>query len=115
MKHYLIALCIVFSALSSSWVGAMTVVQSSNIEPCHEQMKIADHDCCDEQDTQNICPSCENNCYCDISVSHISFGLLIASIVSFIDNSSSSLLILNSQLPVDPTLKSFQPPKIINS
>ena len=114
MKHYLIAFCIVFSALSSSWVGAMTVVQSSNEMPCHEQMTMENHDCCDEAMNKNTCSSCENNCYCDINSFHLSFGLFINPVSSFITDKFVFVSSLSTQLSTAPILKSFQPPKIIN-
>lgn len=99
MKHYLIAFSLVFSVLTSSWSGADVVVQTPDLQACH-QMEMASHDCCDGE------------CHCELSVSHVSVALLQIT-NSYPRVSIYSLVIsTNSQLPVEPFQRKFLPPKI---
>ena len=110
MKHYFIAFCLVFSALTSSWSGA--AVQSEvDSPPCHHAQMVS-HDCCDNTMKQDACSACDGECHCDVSGSQVNVGLLQAKSASFLTGFSSLVTLSNSQLPVEPFQRKFLPPKI---
>jgi len=115
MKHIVMSFLILFSALSFSWAGVTSPVNFMGSEACHQQMKVAEHDCCEESLTIKNCASCEGNCYCDTGYSQVNLGLLLSSATSNFTNLVSLISSFKVQLPADLTIAIDQPPKVFNT
>ena len=131
MKHYVMAFFILFSALSSQWVGAMAPQASHKHSPSHQTTMLkmdkasdqqkASHDCCpsEKKMTQaaevisSNCPSCLDDCQCDNGVCHSNFsvGTLSSNTFSLQPLTEASLVSLQSHLPMAPVSLEIRPPK----
>ena len=118
MKHFLVAFFILFSSLSNSWAGVVAAENLDNKAPCPHMasLKMASaHDCCDsEMSSEMDCPNCQDKCHCNQHTMHAPGSAVVWNNLAYSFQAPSVLgfTLFVSQLPVAPTLKSFQPPKI---
>ncbi|GKT11499.1 MAG: hypothetical protein ISEC1_P0463 [Thiomicrorhabdus sp.] len=135
MKHYVMAFFILFSALSSQWVGAMTfqnphqhqveVMTIDMTELQSQQGVMPSHDGCPsmkgaakvvEQVVSSSCPNCGDNCQCDSNVCHSSsFSLATLSANGFNLQvlTDASVITIQSHLPIAPVSLEIRPPKSV--
>ena len=128
MKHYLMAFFILFSALSSQWVGAMTFqyphqhsTESVKTESVAMQHDMLGHDSCpsmqkeDKQALASDCSSCLDDCQCDSGFCHSNSSSPLASLSSNRFHSPAlaviSVSFISAAFPIAPVSQEKRPPK----
>ena len=128
MKHYFMAFFILFSALSSSWVGAVVFSDPQGKSVLSEQQIVVSeqkglvHGCSSMQSTASnfqqmdteYCVNCFDQCQCDNSTCHKVNSPLVGihlDLINIQDIAKLSPLFVSSRLQNSPIFLDFRPPK----
>jgi len=137
MKHYLMAFCIVFSTLSSSWAGTISLpnshshnkneqqsvnIESKSIEPSSSQKMVLHNNCPSmkasikptEQVAGSACISCLDDCQCDSGVCHKSSSSLVdiySNLLNLQVLVEASIAFVQENLANAPISLEIRPPK----